>query len=89
MIQLFAALALFLALPPAARPLPRHERVLLAAGALHAPPRVALDHENSLGSALLSCLTLAAPIAFARLRLPPAPPPRVSRRWLESSRLLL
>ena len=88
MIRLFVAVALFLALHPAARPLPRSEQARVVA--LDAPqPRLALPDVNSSGSALPPRFTLMAPAA---LLLAPAPllvAACGSRRWLWSSRLLL
>lgn len=88
MIRLLGVLTLFFALHPAARPLPRAEQTLAVASPAHPAP-IALDHVNSLGSAVSTCFTLPAPIASVTSYSTPTPFSRVSRRWLLASRLLL
>jgi hypothetical protein len=87
MIRLLAAVALFLALHPAARSLPRGEATLAAAGAHHA--RLALPVVNSLGSALPSHYTWLAPPALSAVAAPVRVVAQTSRRPLWSVRLLL
>jgi hypothetical protein len=88
MIRLLVAVALFLALHPAARALPRHEQAALAAAAApHA--RLALPVVNGLGAALPSRFTRLAPPAHWVAAGPARVAACASRRPAWSARLLL